>query len=50
MPFSIAATPEFLAEAKKLAKKYPSLKKDIAYLAEELIVNPTTGTPLGKDA
>ena len=50
MPFNVAATPEFLAEAKKLAKKYPSLKKDIAYLAEQLIANPTTGTPLGKDA
>lgn len=30
MPFNIGATPEFLSEAKKLAKKYPSLKTDIA--------------------
>ena len=50
MPFSIEATPEFLSEAKKLSKKYPSLKNDIASLAEQLKENPTTGTPLGKDA
>lgn len=50
MPFKIEATPEFLNEAKKLAKKYPSLKNDIAGLAEKLTTNPTLGTPLGKDA
>ncbi len=49
MLFNIESTPEFLSEAKKLAKKYPSLKNDIAGLAKQLIVNPTTGTPLGKD-
>ena len=27
MPFSIEATPEFLSEAKKLAKKYPVILK-----------------------
>jgi mRNA-degrading endonuclease RelE of RelBE toxin-antitoxin system len=50
MPFKIEATPEFLKEAKKLAKKYPSLKNDITVLAEQLVTNPTQGTPLGKDA
>jgi mRNA-degrading endonuclease RelE of RelBE toxin-antitoxin system len=50
MPFKIEATPEFLSEAKKLSKKYPSLKNDIAGLAEQLKDNPTSGTPLGKDA
>ncbi|HKB44154.1 MAG TPA: hypothetical protein VKC90_07185 [Chitinophagaceae bacterium] len=50
MPFNIEATPEFLKEAKKLAKKYPSLKNDIAGLAERLATNPTQGIPLGKDA
>jgi mRNA-degrading endonuclease RelE of RelBE toxin-antitoxin system len=48
MLFSIEATPEFLSEAKKLAKKYPSLKNDIDSLAKLLTVNPITGTPLGK--
>jgi mRNA-degrading endonuclease RelE of RelBE toxin-antitoxin system len=50
MPFSIIATPEFLSEAKKLAKKYPSLKNDIAGLAEQLKENPVQGKSLGKDA
>ena len=50
MPFNIEATPEFLSEAKKLAKKYPSLGNDIAALANQLIINPTMGTPLGKEA
>lgn len=50
MPFSVESTPEFLSEAKKLAKKHPSLKNDIAGLAKQLIANPTIGTPLGKDA
>lgn len=42
MPFNIEATPGFLTEAKKLAKKYPSLKNDIAGLANLLMTNPTT--------
>ncbi|HWR33244.1 MAG TPA: hypothetical protein VN451_06955 [Chitinophagaceae bacterium] len=50
MPFNIEATPEFLSEAKKLSKKYSSLKNDIDGLAKLLTVNPTTGTPLGKNA
>ena len=50
MLFNIVSTPEFLSEAKKLAKKYPSLKNDIAGLAIQLSANPATGTPLGKDA
>jgi mRNA-degrading endonuclease RelE of RelBE toxin-antitoxin system len=33
MPYKIEATPAFLSEAKKLSKKYPSLKNDIADLA-----------------
>ena len=48
MLFNIEATPEFLSEAKKLAKKYPSLKNDIAGLAKLLTTNPTTGISLGK--
>ena len=50
MPFKIEATPEFLSEAKKLAKKYPSLKNDITKLAKDLSLNPTQGIPLGKNA
>ncbi len=51
MPFKIeAATPEFLIEAKKLSKKYSSLKNDITELAAQLAINPAQGTPLGKNA
>ncbi|HEY8690646.1 MAG TPA: type II toxin-antitoxin system RelE/ParE family toxin [Chitinophagaceae bacterium] len=50
MPFKVEATPQFLSEAKKLSKKYPSLKNDIKYLAEQLAATPKQGTPLGKDA
>ncbi len=50
MPFKVEATPEFLSEAKKLVKKYPSLKNDIAWLANQLADNPKQGTPLGKNA
>jgi len=42
MLFKIEATPEFLKEAKKLAKKYPSLKNDIASFAAQLVTNLTT--------
>ena len=49
MPFRIDATPEFLSEAKKLARKHPSLKNDIATLAQRLADDPKQGTPLGKN-
>lgn len=47
MSYNIIATPEFLKEAKKLGKKYRSLKEDLAVLIEELQQNPTLGTSLG---
>ena len=50
MKYKVEATPSFLIEAKRLSKKYPSHKKDIEELAVLLSQNPTTGTPLGKDA
>ncbi|HEY8937577.1 MAG TPA: hypothetical protein VIM65_20265 [Cyclobacteriaceae bacterium] len=50
MSFKVEATPLFLVEAKRLAKRYPSLKNDIALLAEELSNDPNQGTPLGKGA
>jgi hypothetical protein len=50
MNYKVVATPSFLVDVKRLSKKYPSLKIDIAELAVLLSANPTTGTPLGKDA
>jgi len=47
MNFEIITTPYFEREAKKLLKKYPSIKDNLAALGEKLSKNPTLGTPLG---
>jgi len=49
MSFSIIPLNSFIKELKKLAKKYPSLKKDYADLLDEIEVNPKLGTPIGKN-
>jgi len=47
--YNIILTEVFKKEAKRLIKKYVSLKKELADLGAELKVNPTLGTPLGND-
>ena len=47
MNYEIIATRQFRSEAKRLSKKFPSLKDDLANLFEKLQVNPRTGAPLG---
>jgi mRNA-degrading endonuclease RelE of RelBE toxin-antitoxin system len=49
MSYKIELTDNFKKEAKKLIKKYASLRTEIAELGKELAENPTTGTPLGND-
>ncbi len=49
MNFKVESTPNFAIEAKRLSKKYPSLKKDIETLASQLSLAPKTGISLGKD-
>lgn len=49
MSYSIELTDNFKKEAKKLAKKYPSLKTELVELFGILTDNPTLGTPLGND-
>ncbi|MBU3660019.1 MAG: hypothetical protein FGM14_09125 [Flavobacteriales bacterium] len=49
MSYSIELTDNFKKEAKKLIKKYASLREEIALLGKELAENPTFGTPLGND-
>ena len=49
MSYKIELTDNFKKEAKKLIKKYASLRNEIAELGKELAENPTTGTPLGND-
>lgn len=49
MSFNIVTTPPFEKELKQLAKKYPSVKKDMAVLADRLLKEPKMGTALGND-
>lgn len=49
MSFKILTIPHFNKALKRLVSKYPSLKQEVARLANELERNPKTGTPLGKD-
>jgi mRNA-degrading endonuclease RelE of RelBE toxin-antitoxin system len=47
MNFSVISIPEFEKQLKRLSKKYPSLKKEIAELSKSLSANPLEGDPLG---
>lgn len=49
MSYNIIPTDKFKKEAKRLAKKYSSLKADLTELNEQLIRNPKSGTALGND-
>ena len=49
MSYSVILTDNFRREAKRLTKKYPSLKAEIETLGDELIQTPTLGTALGND-
>ena len=49
MNYKIELSANFKKEAKKLSKKYPSLKQELAALFTELETNPAMGTPLGND-
>lgn len=49
MSFNIVTTPPFEKELKQLAKKYSSIKNDIADLASQLRKEPKMGTALGND-
>jgi mRNA-degrading endonuclease RelE of RelBE toxin-antitoxin system len=49
MSYSIIPTVNFKKEAKRLVKKYPSLKIELVDLNKVLSDNPTTGTSLGNE-
>lgn len=49
MTYNIIAVPTFKKELKKLAKKYHSLKFDLAVLFETLEVNPEQGVAIGNN-
>lgn len=47
MNFNVVYTANFKRELKQLAKKYPSLKKEMGELIEQLEQKPEMGTSLG---
>ena len=49
MSYKIELSANFKKEAKKLTKKFPSLKQELTALFTELETNPTMGTPPGND-
>jgi mRNA-degrading endonuclease RelE of RelBE toxin-antitoxin system len=49
MKVDIRITENFKKAAKKLLRKYPSLKFELLNLEEELQSNPKKGTPIGSD-
>lgn len=49
MNFSVIPVEKFKKEAKRLIRKYPSLKQELQDLAQILQVAPETGTSLGAD-
>ncbi len=49
MSYKIELSSNFKKEAKRLIKKYPSLKTELTVLFTELEENPTIGIPLGND-
>lgn len=49
MNFRIELSSNFKKQFKKLQKRYPSLKIDIAKLGTEIRENSQKGTPLGKN-
>jgi mRNA-degrading endonuclease RelE of RelBE toxin-antitoxin system len=49
MSFSVIPSDKFKREAKRLVKKFPSLKTELADLSTTLANEPESGTPLGSD-
>ena len=49
MNYKVSSIPIFDKQAKRLAKKYPSLKNDLAQLITTLIKEPQQGVSLGNN-
>lgn len=47
MSYKIIITDLFKKEARRLVRKYPSLKTELQILSEQLIINPFLGIHLG---
>jgi mRNA-degrading endonuclease RelE of RelBE toxin-antitoxin system len=49
MSYSVVTIPPFDRQLKRLAKKYHSLKYDLAELGAKLAENPAIGKPIGQN-
>ncbi len=49
MSYKVIPIEKFKKEAKRLIKKYPSLKDELFDLSNSLVSNPEAGTPLGNN-
>ena len=49
MNFSVIPSEKFKREARRLAKKFPSLKQELTVLNGTLSIKPEAGTSLGND-
>jgi mRNA-degrading endonuclease RelE of RelBE toxin-antitoxin system len=49
MSYSVVTIPPFDRQLKRLAKKYNSLKNDLAEFGKQLTDNPSMGKPIGQD-
>lgn len=49
MNYNVLTIPLFDKQSKRLAKKYSSLKYDLADLIKDLTTNPLQGSPLGNN-
>lgn len=49
MTFSVIPSDKFKKEAKRLIKKFPSLKEELSALGATLAAHPDSGTSLGND-
>ncbi len=49
MSYNISSIPLFDKQAKRLIKKYPSLKNDLAAFAEQLALEPEQGKAIGNN-
>lgn len=49
MSFNVKTIPVFEKQAKRLSKKYSSLKSELFHLVQELKEKPETGTTLGNN-
>lgn len=49
MSYSVILSDNFKKDAKRLIKKYPSLKTELKELGKRLSKNPLEGTPLGNN-